>query len=136
MGSMLDPNHVKDKYDKKFYLLLLCQMRDSNSTSRGIALPPNRNNWLPSTVRTSRRKSCNQRVDCLLCSMAILGYVIYGMVLWTSARCVVCSLVVARGWLSSSSIATPLRYIQIHITYQFYITLFVFMAIRTFLNVA
>ncbi len=35
--------------------------------------------------KSSRQRSLNQRVDCLLCSMAI----IYEMGLWTNARCVV-----------------------------------------------
>ena len=57
-----------DGYDakaKKLYLLLLCQMRDINSMSRGNALAPNRHNSVPCTVRTSRQRSCNQRVGCL-----------------------------------------------------------------------
>ena len=44
---------------------------------------PHRGHSLPCTVRTSRQSSCNQRVGCLLSSLAM----IYGMGLWTSARC-------------------------------------------------
>ncbi len=54
---------------------------------REIALTINRRNSLPCTVRTSRRRSSNQMVGCLLCSMAR----IYDF--WTSVRCLVWSLV-------------------------------------------
>ncbi len=43
-----------------------------------------------------------------------LGSMIYGMGLWTSARCMVLPLVVVR-WLSSSSTTAPQRFIKIHI---------------------
>ncbi len=52
------------------YLLLLCQMHDINCTCRESFLTTNRRNSLPCTVRTSRPRSCNQRVSWLLCSMA------------------------------------------------------------------
>ena len=39
------------------------------------------------TVRTSRRRSYNQRVGCLQCSMAMI-YDLRDGGLWTSARCV------------------------------------------------
>ena len=44
----------------------LCQMRDIVRQSRVYALDQNRRNSLSCTVRTSRQRSCNQRVDCLL----------------------------------------------------------------------
>ena len=50
--------------------MLLCQMRDINSGVGGKALAQNKRNSLPCTVRTSRQRSCNQRVSCLLYSMA------------------------------------------------------------------
>ena len=40
-------------------------MHDINSMSRRNALAQNRHNSLPCTVRTSRQRSCNQRVGCL-----------------------------------------------------------------------
>ena len=50
----------------KLYLLLLCQMCNINSTSRGegVRWPQNRRNSLPCTVRISRQISCNQRFGC------------------------------------------------------------------------
>ena len=38
-------------------------MRDINSMRRGNTLAPN--NSVPSTVRTPKQRSCNQRVGCL-----------------------------------------------------------------------
>ena len=46
-------------------VMLLCQMCDIKSSSRGIALAPNRHNSVPCTVRTSIQRSCYQRVRCL-----------------------------------------------------------------------
>ncbi len=46
-----------------------CQMCDIKSTSRGNAVAPNRCNSVPCTVRTSRQRSCDRRVGCLLFSM-------------------------------------------------------------------
>ncbi len=37
---------------------------DIKSMSRGIVLAPNRCNSVPCTFRTSRQRSCNQRVGC------------------------------------------------------------------------
>ena len=83
-------------------------MSDINSMSRGNALTPNRRNSLPCTALTSRQKSCNQRVCCLLCSIAriSIGWVfgqaqgaLSGPLLWS-------------GWVSSSS--TDHRFIQIY----------------------
>ncbi len=51
-------------------LLQLCEMHAINSTSSGNAYAPNRRNSLTYTVRTSRQRSCNQGVGCLLCSIA------------------------------------------------------------------
>ena len=67
---------------------------------------------LQSIVRTSRQRSCNQRVGCLLCSMAMINELWVG--LWISARCVVWSLVLVSGWLLSPSTATPHRFILIN----------------------
>ncbi len=66
-GSMLGLNRVIAKDVKRF--TYCCQMRDINSMSRGNALAPNRRNSAPCTVRTSRQRSFNQRVNCLLCSI-------------------------------------------------------------------
>ena len=113
-------------------------MRDINSMSRRNTLQaPNRRNSVPCTVRTSRQRSCNQRVGCLLLYVVVwLRSMIYGMGLWINARGAVWSLAVVRlvpdawpkpqvvplllsGWLSSSSTATP------HIeTYQIFVWLF------------
>ncbi len=79
--------------------------------------PLNRRNSLVCTIRTSRQRSYNQRVVCLLCSMARI-YDLWdssldngqsqggwsGPLLWS-------------GWLWSSSTVTPSIIIQIHITY-------------------
>ena len=67
IGSILGPNCI---IAKSMNLLLLCQIRDSISMSRGNALAQNRRNSIPCTVRTSRQRACNQRVGCLLCNMA------------------------------------------------------------------
>ncbi len=47
------------------YLLLLYQMRDFTSMSRWNALALNWCNSVPCTFKTSRQRSCNQRVSCL-----------------------------------------------------------------------
>ena len=63
----------------------------------GNALAPNRCNLLPCTFRTFRQRSCNRRVVCLLLYVVVwLRSMMYRMGLWTSARCVVWSLVVVR----------------------------------------
>ena len=54
MVSIIGPNRVIAK-DVKLFLLLLCQMRDINSISRGNALALNRrkiesNGWLSATI--------------------------------------------------------------------------------------
>ena len=41
----------------------------AKDVSRGKALAPNRRNVLPCTAKTSRQRSCNQRVGCLLFSL-------------------------------------------------------------------
>ncbi len=73
----------------------------------------NRRNSLPCTVKTSKQRSCNQRVGCVLLYVVVwLRSMIYGMGLWTSARCQVWFLVVVR-------IAMDLQYSNIpwiHIT--------------------
>ena len=53
-------------------------MRDTNSTRWENALTPNRRNSLPYTVKTSRKGPCNQRVGCLLCSMARIDDILDG----------------------------------------------------------
>ncbi len=60
MGSILCQNNVKTKDDKG--CTYCCQMLDINI---GDALAQNRRNSLPCTVRTSKQKSCNQKVGCL-----------------------------------------------------------------------
>ena len=50
----------------KWFLLLLCQVRDINSQIRGNCLTQNRRNSISCTVRTSRQRSCNQRVGGLI----------------------------------------------------------------------
>ena len=65
MSSMLGPNRDIAKDVKSCYLLLLYLMRDIKSMRRGNALSLNRRTSLPCTVRTSRQRSCNQRVGCL-----------------------------------------------------------------------
>ena len=47
-------------YDDLFYICIKYQQGDN--------LAPNRRNLLPCAVRTSRQRSCNLRVGCLLCS--------------------------------------------------------------------
>ena len=59
-------------------------MRYISSMSRGNTLAPNRHNSLSCIVRTSRQGSCNQRVGCLLCSIARF----YDLWNETSTRCV------------------------------------------------
>ncbi len=87
-----------------------CQMRDINTMSMRECIDPKQAQL--STVhaqlelRTSRQRSCNQRVDCLLGSTAM----IYGMGLWTSASCVVWSLFVVRMAIELKYRNTP----QIH----------------------
>ncbi len=66
---MLGPNCAIAK-DIKIVVLLLCQIRNINTTSRGKALTPNMCNSLPCIVRTTGQWPCNERVGCLLCSMA------------------------------------------------------------------
>ena len=51
------------------YLLLLFLIRNINIMSKVNALAPNRCKPLPFTVMTSRQRSCNQRVGCLICSV-------------------------------------------------------------------
>ncbi len=55
-------------------------MHDINSTSRGNALALNRHNSLLCLVRTSRQMLCNQRVGCLLRSMARIYDFLYHMI--------------------------------------------------------
>ncbi len=74
---------------------------------------PNGFNSLSCIVRTSRQRSCNQRV---VCYIIWLGSMIYGMGLWTSTRCMVGSLVVVRMAIDLKS-APPHIFIQIHTTY-------------------
>ncbi len=64
------------------YLLLLCQMRNIDSMKRGNALASNRRNSVPCTVRTSRQRSCNQRVGCL----QWLGSRAFGPSKWSGPR--------------------------------------------------
>ncbi len=98
------------------YLLLLCQMRDINRTSRENALSPTY------TVRTSRQRSCNQRVKCVLCSMAMIYDLLDGWIDGSVDQRKVCGsgslLWSGIGWLSSSSTAIPHRSKQYHNTYQ------------------
>ena len=47
--------------------MLLCWMHDINDMSMGSALALNRHNSL--TIRSTRQRSCNQWVGCLLCSL-------------------------------------------------------------------
>ena len=49
----------------KLCLLLLCQMRDINSRSRGNALTQNKGNSLLCAIRTSRQRSRNKKVGYL-----------------------------------------------------------------------
>ena len=86
-------------------------------------LDNNRRNSSLCTVRSSRQRSCNQRVGCLLCS--ILRSMIYGMGLWTSARCMVWSLAVVRMAIKIKNRNTP----QIH-TYTLYISTFQFQRLQ------
>ncbi len=44
----------------KLYLLLLCQMRDINSMSKGNIFAQNGCNSVPRTVWTSRQRLCNK----------------------------------------------------------------------------
>ena len=112
-------------------------MHDISNASRRNALPPNRRNSLPGTVRTSRQRLCNQRVGCLPCSMAM----IYGMSVWTSApRCVgqvpCCGQDGYRAQVLQHPIYTYLKHIDssnksfirhyfINLTYNFLISRFV-----------
>ncbi len=85
--QMLNPNCVIGKD-----LLMLCEMLNINSTIGGECIGTNRRNSLPRTVRTSRKRLCNQWVGYLLW----LGSMIYEMDFWTSTRCQVWSLIVVR----------------------------------------
>ncbi len=69
-GSMLSPDRVIAKEVKS--CTYCCYVRSSTLTVRvggASALYPNSCNLLACTVRTSRQRSCNQRVCCPLCSM-------------------------------------------------------------------
>ncbi len=94
----------KSKLKTSKIVLLLCQMCGINS--RGNALAINRHNLLPCTFRTSRQRSCNQKVF-FVCYVVWLKSMIYGIGLWTSARkvCESYPLLWSR-WLSSSSTVT------------------------------
>ncbi len=82
-------------------------MRDINSTSRGNALAPNRCNSLSCTVRTSRQRFCSQRVDWLLCIVAMIYDLWYRSMDKRKVRCLV---PLWSGWLLSSSTAIPHRF--------------------------
>ena len=51
-----------DGFDDRPKLLLLCQMRDINKMRKGNALSQNWRNSVPCTIRTSKQRSCNQKV--------------------------------------------------------------------------
>ncbi len=119
MGSMLSPNRVTTKDVKN--CTCCCSVRCATFIVYvgGGALALNRPNPLPCTVKTCRQRSYNQRVDCLLCSMAI----IYGMGLWTSARCVVLPLVEDRMAIQYQA-QVPQHPIDTSDIYHTYINLF------------
>ena len=65
MGSILSPNRVIAKDVKSCTYCCYIRCVTLIVCVGGNALAPNRRNSLPCTVRTSRQRSCNQRVGCL-----------------------------------------------------------------------
>ncbi len=65
MGAMLEPNRVIAKDVKSF--THWCNIRRATLIVwvGEITWPSNRHNSVPCTVKTSRQRSCNQRVSCL-----------------------------------------------------------------------
>ena len=68
------------------YTPAMCQMRDIDSTSRGNPLVPNRRNLVRHTQLGLPDKGC--AIKLVVCYLIWLWSMIYGMNLWTSARCV------------------------------------------------
>ncbi len=60
------------------YLNRTCVRYTGRLWVRCSAVAPNMRNSLPCTVRTSKQRSCNKRVGCLLCSMAMIYDLWYG----------------------------------------------------------
>ena len=76
----LDPNRVLAKDVKS--CTYCCHVRYATLIVRVgvVSWPQNRRNSLPWTVRTSKPRSCNQRVGCLLLYVLVwLRSMIYGM---------------------------------------------------------
>ena len=92
-----------------WFSALQFQIRNIIDMSMGNALAPNRSNSLPCPVWTSRQRSCNQTVGCLLCSMAK----IYDLWYRSFDKHKVCGLFpFGKYGFSSSSTAKRHRYIQ------------------------
>ncbi len=89
-------------------------MCDINSTSRVDILAQNQRNSLSYTGRTSRHRSCSQKVGCLQCSIARI-YDLWDRSL-EKRNVRGFSPLLWSGWQSSSSTATPHR--QLHIQWS------------------
>ncbi len=79
------------KFYKKFLLKIpgiLIYLRDIDSTSRGNSMTQNRRNLLPCTFRTSRQLNAVLSKAWMSAAVVWLGSKIFGIGIWTSARCV------------------------------------------------